>query len=178
MIVELKFTKSQIDRLLDEMIIVCDTREQRNEAILQYFKDKNINYKIEKLEVGDYGIMLKANPDLGLHSDVYLNNVAIERKNSLDEICQNVSADRTRLENEFLRKGNTKLYMMIENSKYSDIITHNYRSKMSPQALLGNIKSFEAKHDLNVVFLDNKKYSGNFIAFTLKHHLRNYLKAS
>lgn len=35
-------------------IILCDTREKKNESILKYFEKNNVDYIITKLDAGDY----------------------------------------------------------------------------------------------------------------------------
>lgn len=174
------FTDKEIEKLFQSMVIICDTREQKNDHIIQYFKDKEINHKIEKLEVGDYSLMLPADPELGIIQDLYLTNkIVIERKNGLNELTGNFKGnDRKRLENEFIKARDTKIYLMIEDALYGDIINHKYRSKMKPQAFLGSLKAFEARYNLNTVFIEDKIYSGNFIYHTALYHLREYLKAS
>lgn len=176
----LSYSKAEIDKLIKSMVMICDTREQQNEHITKYFEERNIEYIKQKLDVGDYSLMLKANPEMGINRDLYLTNkIVIERKNGLDELTNNFKgSDRTRLENEFLRARDTKVYLMVEDAVYGDIINHKYRSKMKPQAFLGSLKSFEARYNLNTIFIENKLYSGNFIYHTALYHLREFLKVS
>ena len=111
-----RFTDKELKALLKSMVILVDTREQVNNHILQYFDSKKIPYKVQKLDVADYSFMLPANPELGIIRDLYFDDlVAIERKNSLEEISSCFTTTRTAFENEFVRsKGKT--YLLIENA--------------------------------------------------------------
>ena len=53
-----KLTHDQIKKLSKEMVILIDTREKVNDHILNYFNKKNIAYRQQALEFGDYSFML------------------------------------------------------------------------------------------------------------------------
>lgn len=159
------------------MVIIVDTREQQNQHILDYFKQKNINYEIKKVDAGDYAVKLPACPEINIMRDLYIP-VTIEKKNSVDELAGSFK-DRTRFENEFIRAtgSNTKIFLLIEDGKgYENIVKGNYRSQYEPKALLASLKSFESRYNITTTFLD-PKYSGNFIYHTLKYYLYEYLKS-
>lgn len=61
-------------------MIVCDTREKKNEHILRYLDFWNIPYRVEKLDTGDY-------------LDDVRPNVVIDRKQNLAELCGNLFSD-------------------------------------------------------------------------------------
>lgn len=171
-----EFSKSGIKKILEEnIVIIADSREQKNQHILNYFDEKNINYEIKKLDEGDYTVKLKARPELGIMKDCYLP-VMIEKKNSVDELAGSIK-DRTRFSSEFLRasKHNTKIYLLVEQGNgYEDILNHNFRSQFDPKALMGSLKSFEVRFNFTTTFLD-KKLSGDWIYRTLYYYLREYL---
>jgi ERCC4-type nuclease len=123
-----KYTDTELKKILSSMVILYDSREQKNIHILSWYDSKKILYKEQKLDCGDYSCYIPANPDLSIHRDIYFDKeVCIERKGTLDELIGNFS-ERTRIEDEFLRhKGNMTL--IIENSSYKDIYEGNYQSK-------------------------------------------------
>lgn len=171
-----KYSDNEIKQLLSNIVILIDTREQENSHIIEYFEAKGINYKSQKLDFADYSYMLPAQPDMGIVRDMYFTNeITIERKANLEELSNNLTKDRDRLENEFLRsKG--KVYLLIEDPKgYENIITHKYNSRFNPKSFIASLKTFEARYNLNVNYID-KNYSGNFIALTFLYHLRQHLK--
>ena len=49
--------------------------------------------------------MIPANIKAGIHRDLYFSNIcAIERKSGLVELSGNLTKERSRIENEFIRK--------------------------------------------------------------------------
>ena len=42
--------------LLKSLTMIVDSREQKNQHILRYFTEKNIPYRVQKLDYGDYGV--------------------------------------------------------------------------------------------------------------------------
>ena len=171
------FSKTEINKILKEnLIILVDTREKEKKHILDFFDSKGYQYENKKNDEGDYSIKIKAIPDMGLYKDIYIP-VMIEKKNSVNELVQSIK-QRTRFENEFLRASfkNEKIILLVEEAEgYQNIITGKYNSDYKPKAFLGSLKSFEARYKFDTVFLD-KKYSGNFIYWTLYYAAREYLK--
>ena len=105
------------------MIIIVDTREKRNEHILRYFDRHGIEYRIEKLEIGDY--MLEGN-----------DTISVDRKASVDELASNMlnRNDHARFLREAKRAADSgiKLIVLLETSKYKSIPDlREWRSKYS-----------------------------------------------
>ena len=174
----LKFSDSEIIEILKEnLVIVADSREKKNQHILEYFDEHKIKYVIETIDAGDYGVKLLARPELGIMKDCYLP-VMIEKKNSVDELASSIK-NRVCFSGEFLRanKDNTKVYLLVEQKNgYEDIINNNYSPQYGPIALMGSLKSFEVRFNFTTMFLD-KKLSGHWIYKTLYYYLREYLKS-
>jgi len=175
--VNYKFTDKEIKTLLmNNLVIIMDSREQLNNHIIDYFDKKRIKYITQKLDAGDYSIKLTASPELGIVRDLYFP-VVIEKKNSIDELSGSFK-DRSRFEAEFIRtaKSKTKVYLLVEDSNgYSNIINGKYRSGYEPKAFLASLKSWEIRYNFSTSFID-KKYSGNFIYYTLRYYLYEFLK--
>ena len=49
-----RFTDKELKKILDNLTILVDTREQSNQHIIDFFNKKKIPYSIEKLPFGDY----------------------------------------------------------------------------------------------------------------------------
>lgn len=80
---------------------VSDTRERKNQHILNYFDRHNIEYEIRKLDTGDY--WNSENP-----------NIVIDRKKDLAELCQNLcSSDKTRFWKEVRRSYSDKIKLIV-----------------------------------------------------------------
>ncbi len=171
-----RFTDKELKELLKSMVILVDSREQRAEHITDWLDEKKIAYKVEKLDFCDYSFYLPANMDLGIVKDLYFTDkIAIERKANLEEISGNLCQGRTAFENEFIRAGNSKVHLLIESASYEDILAHQYKTEYNPISFLASLHSFQNRYDLSINFIKDKRYSGQFIFFTLYYFLRNYL---
>lgn len=169
-----KYTDKEITELLKTITILVDTREQKNEHIIEYFDSKKINYKNEKQNAGDYSVMLPKNEEFYIHRDIYFP-VAVERKNSVDELAQTIK-DRTRIENELIRAQKLKFLLMVEDPNgYENILYGKYQSQYEPKALLGSLKSFETRYNFTTIFLP-KKAAGNYLYHHFYYYVRNHLK--
>ncbi len=170
-----RFTDKELKELLRSMVIISDTREQENGHILKFFDEKKIAYKTEKLDFCDYSFYLPANAELGIVKDLYFTDkISLEKKNSLEELSSCFTNTRTQFENEFIRsKG--KVHLLIENASYEDILAHKYKTDYNPTSFLASLHSFQNRYDLSVNFIKDRRYSGQFIFFTLYYYLRNYL---
>lgn len=76
-----------------EIIVQCDSREQCNSEILEYFEMVKQPYFISKVYSGDY-VNFKS------------PKVTIDAKKDLVELCGNLTKDHTRFRNEILRAKN------------------------------------------------------------------------
>ena len=111
-------------------MIICDTREQKNQHILKYFDEHNIEYKIAKLDEGDYKLVSN-------------DSLVVDRKQNLQEVAQNVCQGHDRFVRECLRcidKGE-KLVVLIEEEKIGCLADvpkwYNFRRRFSPRAITG-----------------------------------------
>lgn len=140
-----KLSEKELKEQLSKIAIIADTREQQTHVI-EYFDKNNIPYKQRALETGDYSFMLG---DLSFERDI-----VCERKHSLDELCQNFTADRLRFEREFMRAKayGTKVFLIVENATWADIFLGNYRSKTTPKSLMGSMLSWMVRFNITVLF--------------------------
>ena len=80
--------------------------------------------------------------------------VAIERKMSLDELCLCFGKDRGRFEPGVRRakEAGARLYLLVEDASWEDVLHGRYRSRMKPAALLASLLAWQERYDLRVVF--------------------------
>lgn len=163
------YTKDQIDELLKQMTIICDSREREHGHVTGYFDKRKVAHTSRKLETGDYSAMIG---DMTLEHEV-----VVERKASLDELCGNFTVDRQRLADEFTRAkaDGLKVFLVIENASWSDIFLHNYRSKLEPKSLIATLLSWQVRYNITVVFCKPSE-SGQIIYGILYYALREALK--
>ena len=82
-------------------MIICDTREKKNQHILEYFEQRRIPYTVRKLDTGDY-------------MDTGNDRLTIDRKQNLDELCGNLfSPDKSRFWREVRRAKENKIRMIV-----------------------------------------------------------------
>jgi hypothetical protein len=156
------------DGFYENFCILIDTREKENKHLTSCWDKRNINYKSQKLLSGDYSFSLD-----GINFEY---EIAIERKNSLDELCNNFTRCRDRFKREFIRAElkKTFMFLLIENATMQDIINHNYRSQMHPNALIGSLKSWKEKYNIYLVFCQRDKVA-IYILETFKRYIKKYL---
>lgn len=163
------YTDKEITELLKQLTIIVDSREQVNAGILGYLDSKKIPHITRKLDTGDYSAMIG---DMTLERDV-----VIEKKNGLDEIAGNFTADRQRFEDEFIRAKSEglKVFLLIENASWSDIFLHNYRSKLEPKSLIASLLSWQVRFNITIVFCKPSE-TGQIIHGILYYAAREHLK--
>ncbi len=165
------YTDAELKKILDDITILTDTREQKNAHITNYFDEKLIAHKSKALQVGDYSVYLPRVPELIDRPVYYDRCIAVERKANLDELAGNFTRERERIKNEFARASNMRLFLMIEDSTFEDLIKGNYRSQYKPSAFAASLLSMEAEYNLKIMFL-KRQYSGYFIHMVLRHYVR------
>ena len=51
-------TDKELTKIMKNLVILCDTREKDNQAIISFFENKGIKYSCCTLAHGDYSAML------------------------------------------------------------------------------------------------------------------------
>lgn len=166
-----KYSDKDLKEILKSVVFVVDTRENVNGHITEYFNLKKVMHKSEKLDTGDYSVMIPKNVEYGIMNDTYLK-VVVERKNSIDELASSIKEDR--FENELIRSMDTRMVLMVED-KLENLQLGNYRSQYNKDALMARLKSFEARYGFTTVFLE-KASAGDYIYKHLYYFARAYLK--
>lgn len=172
-----KYTDTEIQKILKNMIILVDSREKSASHITDYFDKHKIKYEVMTLPSGDYSFALEAMPELDLpYKTFYYNDVLLERKNSLEELSGCFAQTRERFNHEWSRCYAKRKYLMIENASYEDLVKGNYDTQYNSKSFLGSLHSFNAKYGLEVVFMPNKEMSPIFILGTFQYYLRHLIK--
>ena len=173
-----KFTDKEIKKVLDSMVVVVDSREQNNQHIIDFFNKKNIPYKVVKNDFGDSTAMIPANTITGFTSDIYFDrDIAIERKNSIDEICGNLKENAARLKKELAHMNmyDIKYFFFVEDPNFHENLRNGkYRSEYDPYTLMQRIKKgIEAEYgtvyDLKQLSQGNSRISRSGAAKHLRY---------
>lgn len=169
------YTEKEISELLKSIVVIVDSREKVNTHVTSWLDKKGIQYKIKKLDYGDYSFMLPKNKVLNIDRDMHFGSeFVIERKGSLDEMAGNFTKSRDRIKTEFSQyKG--RMILLIEGASYNDILKQKYRSKYNAKSFIGTLHSFYHEYDLPFVFI-SKECSGMYIYLMMYYFLRDLLK--
>lgn len=119
-----KFTDAELKKVMSNLTILIDTREQANEHVIEFLDKKKIAYEVKKLDFGDYACMLPANSFEGQERAIYFDrDIVIERKNGIDEVAGNLKDD-TRILKELahLNKYNIKYYVFLEEPEMNETL--------------------------------------------------------
>ena len=170
------FTDKEIETLIDSIVIICDTREKENSHVIETFDKHNIKHMKKGLSHGDYSAMIPANEALHINHDIWLNNfIVVERKANLNELASNITHDRDRFEKE-LCTYRGRMFLMIENASYSDIINHKYDSNCSVKSFLASFHAFTTRYNLYPLFVSDNKHSALFIWNVIKYYIKDKIK--
>lgn len=166
----MQITDKVMANVLSDMVIIVDTREQKNRHILDYFDSKDIKYKEEKLLSADYTVDFPNFKELGLD-----RLILIERKNSLNEIAGNFTKNRVRFVEEFERINGQNIHLLIEGSTWGRVIRGTYRSKLPPQSMLASLMTWHVRYNCPIWFCQQNE-SGMLIYNLIKYTTMEKLK--
>ncbi|MEY8495786.1 ERCC4 domain-containing protein [Lachnospiraceae bacterium 29-91] len=132
-------------------MIICDTREQKNQGILKYFESHKIPYIEKKLETGDY-----------MDSDKM--DITIDRKRNLGELLKNMcSPDKSRFWREIRRsqKEGIRFIILCEHGgKYKEVKdVAGYKdkySKVSGRELMERMYAAHIAYGVEFLFCDKR----------------------
>lgn len=166
-------TPREMDRTLDTIFLLVDTREQPTEAYYKRLDSVGIPYRRQKLDFGDYSCGYLASDGFEVLLD---KEIVIERKMSLDEICGNFTKGRDRFAREFERatKNGAKVHLIVENGNYEKILKGTYRSKLNSSSLLASFLAFADRYNISVHFC-KPDTTPTLINKIFYHHIRNKL---
>lgn len=153
-----EYSEAQVRRILKQMQIVGDTREQVCGHVERALADLGCPLVRGKLDQGDYTALLPIAAFPGFERidgfTSLADEVVIERKANLDEIAGNFTVDRPRFEREFLRAkaADIKVFLLIENASWQAIWSHDYRSRLAPSPFAASLMSWQVKYNVTINF--------------------------
>ena len=171
-------TDSQRKKILASLIILVDTREKKgkNDHILKYFDGKGIPWRRQKLDYGDYSFAIPANEDLGITEEIsFADKIMVERKANLEELSNNYTKDRERINKEF-KNGPKNKILIIENATYADMVKGNYKTNYSPKSYWATVFTMWHRYNIPTIFLENNIYTGQYIYGYLKYYLYTQIR--
>ena len=100
--------------------VLCDTREQCNQHIIQYLHANGIATESRKLDFGDYSFEI--------NGKCFERSCIVERKGSVDELFGNFVHDRERIQKEF--------DAAAKNAQHMELILEGVTSEEELKALI------------------------------------------
>ena len=166
-------TVPDVEEALRTMVIIVDTKEQDTQRARTRYAQFGCPYERISLKTGDYSAKFQM-PD-GSWFDMS-NDIAVERKYSLDELCMCFGSERKRFIKEFERakESSIRLWLLLENSTFKKAYNGQYRSKYNPKSLIASILAWQARYNCRIVMVD-ESVSGQLIHDILYYEGREIL---
>ena len=164
---------SELDRIkiLEDMVIIYDTREKKNQHILNYFLLENIPHEKRTMETGDYTCIFPNYPELDLDF-----KFLVERKSSLSELAGNFTKHRARFVRQFERlTPDQKIHMVVETATWRKLFNGTYHSKFHPNSYKASILTWTIRYKCPIWFAE-KKESPEIIHKILHYEVNEHLK--
>ena len=173
-----KYDHFEIDEMLETMVITYDTREQQTAKLKKRLEGFGCEVERKKLDFGDYSVAYTNTEGEKVYCD---SLVAIERKMSLDELCNCFGKGRGRFEREFLRAKDSgaKIHLLVENSDYEMLFCGQYRSQLHPNSLIASYLAWAERYDIQLHFCKEettKLLIPKILHYWLKNHLEKLEK--
>lgn len=181
-------TPFEIEECLESMVVLVDRREQPTDKAKRRYKAFGVPYRHCTLDFGDYTYnftlptkQMLYEADLVEKGRIF-PQVAIERKMNLDELAscfinRKSQKNRDRFQREFERakEHGAKLYILIENASWENLMHGKYRSQYNPKAFLASITAWMARYNA-VPIMCKEETSGKLIKEILYRELKERLQ--
>jgi ERCC4-type nuclease len=123
--------------------IVRDTREKNVRFPWTLARMDDVELIGRHLKTGDFTV------------DGYENLLMIERKDSIDELALSLTKGRARFEREWQRAQKHLVRRLVVAGHRSDILHHNYRSKLRPYDFRQSLASWQLKYHFEIDWCAN-----------------------
>jgi len=165
--------------MLESMVICVDTREQPTARSKKRYESFGAPYERRTLSYGDYtyNAKLPSGKWLFNENETISGFATCERKMSLDELASCLTHSRDRFEREFKRAKdhNARIFLLIENATWENLLNGKYRSKFNPKAFFASLCAWLVRYDLQLVFC-KEETSGQIIKELLYRDLKERIE--
>lgn len=95
---------------------------------------------------------------------------------SLDELALCFGKERARFQREFERSSaaGARVYLLVENATWENLLNGKYRSKLNPDSYFASLLAWSVRYNLVPIFC-KAETSGKIIAGILRYELRERL---
>lgn len=165
--------------MLDSLVVLIDSREQPTPKAKKRYEAFGFPYQRSTLSYGDYAYncILPNGEWLYDTSKTVAAKCVLERKMDLDELAQCLTRYRDRFEREFKRakEHNARIFLLVENATWENLLNGKYRTKVRPAAFYGSLISWIIRYDLQLIFC-KEEISGQMIREFLYRDLRERIE--
>lgn len=169
------------EKFLKEVVILCDTREQKNQHILSAFDAMGVNHEPRKLDFGDYSFRIG--------DKSFELACVIERKSGVNELWNNTTTGRKRFEKELstmfavchtadLLIENCSDSIFLKNYRVDDITMAIQNRKVSDigKQIYATLQAWSSsnRYNLNVHYLSGNQETANFLLNHFYYYYLNY----
>ena len=148
-------TPIEVERILDSMVILRDTREQDTARARRRYQAFGLPCRAAVLDYGDYTYNATISDKSIFDESERIHPLcAIERKMNLDELAGCFTRERKRFEAEMkrCRDNGGRMYLLVENATWELLLLGRYRSRFRPNAFVASLTAWMVRYDLQVVF--------------------------
>lgn len=148
------------------MEIIVDTREQNTERARARYARFSVPYRHCALDYGDYTYNFRLpdgkwlyGPKKGIKA--LEPQVVVERKMDLDELTGNFTKGRKRFQSEFekVKAVNGRIYLLVENASWENLMNGRYRSQFNQNAFMASITAYMVRYGAGIVFCKEESSS-------------------
>lgn len=136
-------------------------------------------YRRVTLSYGDYSYnaVLPDGTRIYNEDETISPSCVIERKMSLDELAACFCKGRGRFAREFerVREHNARIFMIVENANWENLLNGKYKTCMSVKAFVASAIAFMVRFNINIVFC-KEETSGDLIKEILYRDLKERLE--
>lgn len=165
--------------VLRTMEILVDTREQPTEWAKKRYQRFGCPHLRCTLSYGDYSYnaILPDGTKIYDISETVSPVCVVERKMSLDELAACFCSGRRRFAREFERVADAgaRIFMIVENANWENLLNGKYRTKMASKAFVASVVAFMVRFNMNLVFCKEES-SGEIIREILYRDLKERLE--
>lgn len=165
--------------VLDSFSVLIDTREQDTDRARRRYKSLGVPYERATLSYGDYCY----NATLPDGSKIYDQDqtieplAVVERKMNLDELAQCFTRGRDRFQREFerAREQGCRIYLIVENANWENLLNGKYRTRFNANAFTASQIAWMVRYNMNVMYC-KEETSGRLIKEILYRDLKERLE--
>lgn len=170
--------------VLASMEILIDNREQNTDRARRRYETFGVPYQRATLNYGDYTYNATLPDGSCIHDtdQTVLPLIAIERKMDLTELANcfvnhknEKTRDRFRREFERAAENGCRIFLIVENANWENLLNGKYKSKLNPAAFTASQIAWMVRYNTNVIFC-KEETTGRLIKEILYRDLKERIE--